>query len=108
MSRVTLIHYLAEVRERMSYSPTIMLAVLGCLLVALILAIGGSRWAAAALVPLAGAWLMANQLVEGPVLVVLSWRHGVTTADLLSLLALIVAAWRLWPPIVDLLDRPAR
>lgn len=108
MSRVTLIHYLAEVRERMSYSPTIMLAVLGCLVVALVLAIGGSRWAAAALVPLAGAWLMANQLVEGPTLLVLSWNHGITAADVLSMAALMVAFWRLWPPIVGLLDGPTR
>jgi len=88
----------------MSGSPTIMLAVLAALLFCLGAAVVGSRLAALALIPLAGAWLMSNQLVEGSTLLRLTWSHGVTTADVLSVLALLVAAWRLLPPVVRLLS----
>lgn len=46
---------------------------------------------AAGLVVLAGVWVLVNKPVEGPTLLVLSPSHGVTFADLLSLVALGVA-----------------
>ena len=47
---------------------------------------------AAGLVVLAGVWVLVNKPVEGPTLLVLSPSHGVTFADLFSLVALGVAA----------------
>lgn len=47
------------------------------------------------LVGLALLWLPLNQPVEGPKLLVLSETHAVTTADLLSVALVLVAAW-LW------------
>jgi hypothetical protein len=112
VSRLSLFQHLAQLRDEMSYSPTIMLAVLASLLFCLGAAVVGSRLAALALVPLAGAWLLSNQLVEGRTLLALSYRHGVTTADLLSVVALLVAAWRLLPPVLRFLSgssaRPVR
>lgn len=104
----TLIHYLAQLRERMSYSPSVMLTVLGCLLLAGLAALAGSRLAALALVPLSVAWVLSNQLVEGPVLVIVTWKHGITAADLLSAAALLVAGWRLTPPVLAVLDGDRR
>jgi hypothetical protein len=102
-----MIEHLAALRDVMSTSPLIVLGVLAGLMICTVAAVAGSRWAAAALIPLAGAWLLSNQLVEGTTLLVLSWNHGVTTADLVSLAALLVAAWRLLPPIASfLLDVP--
>lgn len=46
---------------------------------------------AAGLVVAAGIWVLVNKPVEGPTLLVLSPSHGVTFADLLSLVALGVA-----------------
>ncbi|MFC5063059.1 hypothetical protein [Actinomycetospora atypica] len=46
---------------------------------------------AAGLAVLAGIWVLVNKPVEGPTLLVLSPSHGVTFADLLSLVALGVA-----------------
>jgi hypothetical protein len=36
-------------------------------------------------------WILVNQPVEGPVLVVLSANHGITVADLLSIAFLMIA-----------------
>jgi hypothetical protein len=47
---------------------------------------------AVGLVGLAGVWVLVNKPVEGPTLLVLSPSHGVTLADLISLVALGVAA----------------
>ena len=40
-------------------------------------------------------WLLVNQPMEGPVLLVVSPGHGLTAADLAGLLGLGLAAWRL-------------
>src|SRR4051794_35981415 len=49
------------------------------------------RTAAAILVLAAVVWLFVNGPVEGPILVVFSAQHGVTVADLASVLAVLVA-----------------
>jgi hypothetical protein len=56
----------------------------------------GRRWLAAVLVVAAIAWLPLNKPVEGPKLLVLSPSHAVTTADLLSVLLVLVALGLLW------------
>ena len=48
---------------------------------------------AVAFVGLSGLWLIVNGSLEGPVLLPLSTGHGVTAADLLSLVGLAVAVW---------------
>lgn len=52
-----------------------------------------TRVGALAIVVLALAWLPIDHQAEGPVLLTLSESHGVTTADLASVLAVVVAAW---------------
>jgi hypothetical protein len=42
-------------------------------------------------------WVLINKPVEGEVLLELSRRHGVTTADLLSLVMLAMAVVIAWP-----------
>lgn len=42
-------------------------------------------------------WLRVNKPVEGRTLIELSSRHGITTADLLSLAALLLAVLVAWP-----------
>lgn len=54
-----------------------------------------SRAGAVALAVLAVAWLALDEWIEGPVLLTLAPQHGLTTADLLSLPAVLVAA-RAW------------
>jgi hypothetical protein len=54
------------------------------------------RITALVLVGLAVAWLPLNQPVEGPKLLVLSETHAITTADLLSVALVLVAAWLWW------------
>jgi hypothetical protein len=98
--------HLAELRQEMIGSPMIVLSVLAALAVCVLVAVAGSRWAALALVPLAGTWALVNQPLEGRLLLALSWNHGVTTADLLSVAALMVAAWRLLPPVLTWLAPP--
>jgi len=49
------------------------------------------RWLAVGLVAAAGAWVLVNGPVEGPVLLVLTPSHGITVADLPSLAALVIA-----------------
>jgi hypothetical protein len=41
-------------------------------------------------------WLPLNQPIEGPKLLVLSRTHAVTTADLFSVLLVLVALWLVW------------
>ena len=53
------------------------------------------RVTALVLVVFGGVWLLVNSPVEGPVLVRLTPGHGLTTADLLSVLAFLIAGW-LW------------
>ncbi|MCD2186892.1 hypothetical protein [Actinomycetospora soli] len=52
---------------------------------------------AVVLVVLAGVWVVVNKAVEGPTLLVLSTRHGLTVADLLSVAALVTAGHLLRP-----------
>lgn len=52
---------------------------------------------AALLVVAAVIWVRINKPVEGDVLLELTSRHGVTTADLLSLVALAMAVVIAWP-----------
>lgn len=54
-------------------------------------AMTGRRVVAALLVLAAVVWLFVNRPVEGPTLLVLSRNHGVTAADLLSVLLVLVA-----------------
>lgn len=56
----------------------------------------GRRVLAAVLVVAAIVWLPLNQAVEGPKLLVLSRSHAVTTADLLSVVLVLVALWLVW------------
>ena len=52
----------------------------------------------AGLLVLAGlVWLRVSQGLEGPVLLVVTPEHGLTTADLLSLAAFAVAVILVWP-----------
>lgn len=51
----------------------------------------GKRRAAAALVVAAVVWVLVNGPVEGRVLFVFAPRHGVTTADLTSVAAVLLA-----------------
>ncbi len=41
-------------------------------------------------------WLLINKDFEGPVLLRVTEDHGLTTADLLGLAGLILAAWQFW------------
>ncbi|WP_328305262.1 hypothetical protein [Actinomycetospora sp. NBC_00405] len=52
---------------------------------------------AALLVVAAAIWVLINKPVEGEVLLELSRRHGVTTADLLSVVMLAMAVVIAWP-----------
>jgi hypothetical protein len=46
---------------------------------------------AVGLVAAAGVWVLVNGPVEGPVLLVLTPSHGITVADLPSIVALVIA-----------------
>jgi hypothetical protein len=61
-----------------------------------IVGVTGRRVLAAVLVVAALVWLPLNQPVEGPKLLLLSRNHAVTTADLLSVLLVLVALWLVW------------
>jgi hypothetical protein len=63
-------------------------------------AIRGDRWAALFLIPLSFAWVLFNGPLEGPVLFTVSWSHGVTASDFISVFCLLVAAWRLAPVLL--------
>jgi hypothetical protein len=41
-------------------------------------------------------WLLVNKDFEGPVLLAVVEDHGLTTADLVGLAGLILAAWQFW------------
>ena len=88
-------YVLAEIRGEMSGSPLVVIGTLAALGFFGVLTAGGSRAAAVVLVGLAAVWPVVNARVEGPTLLALSWNHGVSAADLLSVAALLLAAWRL-------------
>ena len=50
------------------------------------------RWLAVGLVAAAGAWVLVNGPVDGPVLLVLTPSHGIHVADLPSMVAVAIAA----------------
>ena len=50
-----------------------------------------TRWLAVGLAAAAGGWVLVNGPVEGPVLLVLTPSHGITVADLPSIVALVIA-----------------
>jgi hypothetical protein len=87
----------ARVRSVVAVYPGLALLVLGLLVLAAVLAIRGDRLMALALIPLSLVWLVVDNAFEGPVLLALSWSHGVTASDLLSVVGLGIAAWRLAP-----------
>src|SRR3954470_12477833 len=92
---------LHDVRELAVMAPGLGLLVLALLLAAAVVTLRGSRLAALALVPLSIAWLVVNSPFEGPTLLVLSYSHGITTADLLSLAGLMIASWRLGQAVLE-------
>ena len=63
----------------------LVLCVLALLLTTAVGTARGSCRCAAALIALAGVWLLANGPVEGPVLWAMDAQHGLTTADLLAI-----------------------
>jgi hypothetical protein len=83
--------------------PKVALLVLALLAVTAVGATLGSRVAALSLVVLSVAWLLVNGPFEGPTLVVLSWSHGITAADLISVAGVSLAGWRLLRPAGRLL-----
>jgi hypothetical protein len=85
----------SSLRWELASSPPVVLGTFAAILFCLVAALAGSRWAALALFPLALIWAAANQRVEGPTLLALSYSHGITVADLLSLVAVLVGAGRL-------------
>ena len=87
----------ARARHVVTVYPGLALLLLGLLALAAVLAIRGDRLMALALIPLSLAWLVLNTPFEGPTLLALSWSHGVTASDLLSVVGLGIAAWRLAP-----------
>jgi hypothetical protein len=89
-----------RVRHEVNDTPALALILLAVLLWCAVRTIGGDRWAALALIPLSLAWLLFNGPFEGPTLVVLSWSHGITLSDLLSVIGFGLAGWRLVPVLL--------
>ncbi len=79
------------VRSGLSGSLLVVLSTLVAMVVLGLLSLAGNRLAAVALVPVALFWPLIDQQVEGPTLLVLSYSHGVTVADLLCPIALFAA-----------------
>jgi hypothetical protein len=89
-----------RLRQLALASPGLVLLVLALMIFLAVRTARGGRWSALVLVPVSLVWLLINAPVEGPTLLVVSWSHGITAADLLSVGGLALAAWRL---AVDLL-----
>lgn len=86
-----------QVRGVVAGEPMLAVLLLAVLLGCALLAVSGDRLAALVLVPLSFAWVVFNGPLEGPTLFALSWSHGVTSSDLISVAGLVIAAWRLAP-----------
>ena len=72
--------------------PVLLLALLVALLLATLRGRGRARRTTAVLlVPVSFAWVLFNGRLEGPVLLDLSQNHGITVADLLAVLGILVA-----------------
>lgn len=89
---------LSALRQRLAYSPEVLLVEFTGLVLFTALALAGRRWAAVLVVPFALAWPLLNQLVEGPTLLALSYNHGITAADVLSAVALLAAGYAFLRP----------
>jgi hypothetical protein len=85
----------ALARDLVTAHPVLVLAFLVAMAAVVVATIRGSRLAALGLIPMSLVWLVINRPVEGPTLLVLSWSHGITVADLLSVAGLGLAGWRL-------------
>jgi hypothetical protein len=94
-----------RLRAEVHASPGLALLLLVVLLVCAGRAIMGHRVAALALIPLSVAWVLFNGPFEGPTLVTLSWAHGITASDLISVVCLGISAWRLLPRLAGTLTR---
>ena len=74
-----------------------LLAAAVCLAAILVVALSGrGRWSALQLAALAILWLPLNKPMEGLVLLRVTEDQGLTQADLLAPVALLLAAWRWW------------
>ncbi len=72
--------------------PVVLLVMLVALLIGTLRIRGPARRATAVLlVPVSFAWVLFNGPLEGPVLLDLSRNHGVTVADLLAVMGVLVA-----------------
>lgn len=91
---------LQYLRHEAGSDPAVSLFLLLVLLFCIVRAVRGDRPAALLLVPLSFAWVVFNGPLEGPTLFVLSWSHGITVSDLIAVLGLLVASWRLTPVLV--------
>lgn len=91
---------LQKLRHQANASPVLAFLILVALLMCLVRTVRGDRMAAVGLAALSIVWVLFNGPFEGPTLVVLSWSHGLTAADLLSVVGLTVSAWRLAPALV--------
>jgi hypothetical protein len=89
-----------RLRNIANQTPGLPLLLLAVLIFFAVRTIRGDRWSAAALVPLSLAWLLFNGPIEGPVLVVISYSHGITLSDLFSVFCLGLASWRLLPVLL--------
>jgi len=90
-----------QLRGFAATEPLIAVLLLLALLFCAVLAVRGHRLAALVLVPLSLGWVVFNGPLEGPTLFVISWSHGVTASDLISLAGLMIAAWRLLPALAE-------
>jgi hypothetical protein len=73
----------------------VIVVLLGCMACAIVIG-RRQRLGPVMLVLLSGLWLLVNKDFEGPVLLTVARDHGLTTADLLGLAGLILAAWQFW------------
>jgi hypothetical protein len=85
-------------RGSVAGSPLVVVPVLVGLLGCLGAAAARQRWAAVALLPLGVLWLLVNGKLEGPVLISLDDRHGLTLSDLLAVAGFALAGWVLTRP----------
>ncbi len=91
---------LQKLRHEANASPALAFVILVALLACAVRTVRGDRLAAVGLASLSLVWLLFNGPFEGPTLLVLSWSHGITAADLISVLGLLISAWRLAPVLV--------
>jgi hypothetical protein len=89
-----------RMRHLASQAPGLPLMILALLIFFAIRTVRGDRWSAIILLPLSLAWLLFNGPIEGPTLLVISYSHGVTLSDLLSVACVGLSAWRLVPELL--------